>query len=133
VLSKLKIDEIPQLFHVLRGTMSLVGPRPESPEFVNLHPRDYGVILSVRPGITGLSQLAFFHERRMLDPDDPVGHYVSSILPQKVALDRTYANRRTLSLNVRILLWTVATMVTRRQVEVHGDTGRMKTRRAGDP
>ena len=129
LLSTLKIDEIPQLFHVLRGTMSLVGPRPEVAEFVSLHPEDYRVILSVPPGITGLSQVAFFDERRILDPNDPVGHYVSGILPQKVALDRMYANRRTLAFNLRILFWTAAAVLTRRQVSVDRDTGRMSIRK----
>jgi lipopolysaccharide/colanic/teichoic acid biosynthesis glycosyltransferase len=129
LLTKLKIDEIPQLVHVLGGSMSLVGPRPEAAEFVALHPRDYGEILSVRPGITGLSQIAFVDERRILDPADPVEHYVSRILPQKMALDRMYARQRSLSLNLRILLWTTAAVVMRCQVAVHRDTGKMNLRK----
>jgi lipopolysaccharide/colanic/teichoic acid biosynthesis glycosyltransferase len=129
LLSKLKIDEVPQLCHVLRGKMSLVGPRPECAEFVRLHPQDYAEILAVRPGITGLSQIAFVDERRILDPDDPVGHYISRILPQKVALDRMYANQRTLSFNMRILFWTAVTLLIRRPVAVHRDSGKMNIRR----
>jgi lipopolysaccharide/colanic/teichoic acid biosynthesis glycosyltransferase len=129
LLSRLKIDEIPQLFHVLRGEMSLVGPRPEVAEFVSLHAEDYAEILAVRPGITGLSQIAFADERRILDPDDPVTHYVSRILPQKVALDRMYANRRSFSFNLCILFWTAATVLVRRQVAVHRDSGKMNLRR----
>jgi lipopolysaccharide/colanic/teichoic acid biosynthesis glycosyltransferase len=129
VLTRLKIDEIPQLLHVLRGTMSLVGPRPEAVEFVGLHLRDYAEILSVRPGITGLSQIAFVDERRILDPADPVAHYVSRILPQKVALDRMYARRRSVSFNLHILFWTIAAVVMRRQVAVHRDTGKMNLRK----
>jgi lipopolysaccharide/colanic/teichoic acid biosynthesis glycosyltransferase len=129
LLSTLKIDEIPQLWHVLRGSMSLVGPRPEVAEFVGLHPEDYAEILSVRPGITGLSQIAFVDERRILDPADPVGHYVSRILPQKVALDRMYANRRSLAFNLRILFWTAATLLVGFDVAVHRDTGKMNIRR----
>jgi lipopolysaccharide/colanic/teichoic acid biosynthesis glycosyltransferase len=125
MLATLKIDEIPQLWHVLCGSMSLVGPRPETAEFVCLHPEEYAEILSVRPGITGLSQIVFVDERRILDPADPVGHYVSRILPQKVALDRVYARRRTLFFNVRILFWTAATLLLRCQVVVHRDTGKM--------
>jgi lipopolysaccharide/colanic/teichoic acid biosynthesis glycosyltransferase len=125
LLSRLKIDEIPQLWHVLRGEMSLVGPRPEVAEFVALHARDYGEIVSVRPGITGLSQIAFVDERRILDRDDPVGHYLGRILPQKVALDRVYAKRRSLWFNLRILFWTAVTVLLRRQVAVHRDSGRM--------
>ena len=128
-LTRLKIDEIPQLLHVLRGTMSLVGPRPESAAFVNLRPQDYAVILSVPPGITGLSQIAFVDECRILDPDDPVEHYVSRILPQKIALDRVYASRRSLSYNLRILFWTTASVLMRCQVAVHRDTGEMNLRK----
>jgi lipopolysaccharide/colanic/teichoic acid biosynthesis glycosyltransferase len=129
LLTRLKIDEIPQLLHVLRGTMSLVGPRPEAAEFVSLHRQDYAEILSVRPGITGLSQIAFVDERRILDPADPVRHYVSRILPQKVALDRMYTRRRSVAFNLRILLWTTAAVVMRRQVAVHRDTGKMNLRK----
>jgi lipopolysaccharide/colanic/teichoic acid biosynthesis glycosyltransferase len=133
LLTKLKIDEIPQLLHVLRGTMSLVGPRPESAEFVNLRPHDYAVILSVPPGITGLSQIAFVDECRILDPEDPVKHYVTRILPQKVALDTMYARRRSLAFNMRILFWTIASVLMRCQVAVHRETGKMNLRKRGDP
>lgn len=129
LLTKLKIDEIPQLVHVLRGTMSLVGPRPEAVQFVALHPREYGEILSVPPGITGLPQLAFVDERRILDPAHPVEHYVTRILPQKIALDRMYASRRSLSFNLRILFWTTAAVVMRRQVAVHRGTAKMHVRK----
>ena len=128
-LAKLKIDEIPQLLHVLRGTMSLVGPRPEVAEFVGLHRDSYEEILSVRPGITGLSQIAFAEECRILDPDDPVGHYVNRILPQKVGLDELYVSRRSVAFNLRILLWTAVAVVLRRPVAVHRDTGRMNLRK----
>jgi lipopolysaccharide/colanic/teichoic acid biosynthesis glycosyltransferase len=128
-LAKLKIDEIPQLLHVLRGSMSLVGPRPEVAEFVGLHPEAYGEILSVRPGITGLSQIAFAEECRILDPDDPVEHYVSRILPQKVCLDRLYVRRRSVGFNLKILYWTAIAVVMRRPVAVHRETGRMNLRK----
>jgi lipopolysaccharide/colanic/teichoic acid biosynthesis glycosyltransferase len=129
VLAKLKLDEIPQLWHVLTGDMSLVGPRPESPEFVELHRRDYATILGVRPGITGLSQIAFAEESRILDGENPVHHYVGAILPQKVGLDVMYAQERSFWLNVRILFWTAAAVVMRRQVAVHRDSGRMNLRK----
>ena len=129
LLAKLKLDELPQLWHVLTGDMSLVGPRPESPEFVDLHRREYATILGVRPGITGLSQVAFAEESRILDEENPVNHYVGAILPQKVALDVMYARKRTFWLNVRILFWTAAAVVMRRQVAVHRDTGKMNLRK----
>jgi lipopolysaccharide/colanic/teichoic acid biosynthesis glycosyltransferase len=129
LLARLKLDELPQLWHVLTGDMSLVGPRPESPEFVALHDREYATILSVRPGVTGLSQIAFAEESRILDDSQPVDHYVGAILPQKVALDVMYARERSCWLNVRILFWTAAAVVMRRQVAVHRETGQMNLRK----
>ncbi len=128
-LAKFKLDEVPQLWHVIRGEMSLVGPRPEDPSFVERHGSAYDHILSVRPGITGLSQLAFAEESRILDDDDPLGHYVDRLLPQKVNLDRLYASQRTLLLDIKILTWTVAAVILRRQVAVHRGTGRMNLRK----
>ena len=69
-LARTKLDELPQLWHVLRGEMSLVGPRPESPSFVARFPAEYDVILRVRPGLTGYTQLAFAREASILDPND---------------------------------------------------------------
>lgn len=128
-LAKLKIDEIPQLWNVLKGEMSLVGPRPEDRQFVELHEAIYRTILSVRPGITGLSQIAFAEESRILDDDDPLNHYVARILPQKVLLDEMYAEGRTFWLDVRILFWTTAAVIMRRQVAVHRESGKMNLRR----
>jgi lipopolysaccharide/colanic/teichoic acid biosynthesis glycosyltransferase len=128
-LAKFKLDEVPQLWHVVKGEMSLVGPRPEDPSFVERHGSAYDHILSVRPGITGLSQLAFAEESSILDDDDPLGHYVDRLLPQKVNLDRLYASQRTLLLDIKILTWTVAAVILRRQVAVHRGTGRMNLRK----
>ena len=129
VLSRTKLDELPQLWNVLRGQMSLVGPRPESPEFVALHPEGYEEILAVRPGITGLSQLAFTREAEILDPDDVVGHYVGAILPQKVRLDLLYARTWTVRSDFRILLWTVLPVIFRMNVAVHRHSGVLTIRR----
>jgi lipopolysaccharide/colanic/teichoic acid biosynthesis glycosyltransferase len=104
------LDELPQLWHVLRGEMSLVGPRPESPSFVALFEEEYEVILQVRPGLTGYTQVAFARESAILDPEDPRGHYLNAVLPQKVALDRLYATRRTFLIDVKILIATALTL-----------------------
>jgi lipopolysaccharide/colanic/teichoic acid biosynthesis glycosyltransferase len=128
-LAKFKFDEIPQLWHILRGEMSLVGPRPETAGFVDRHPADYEQILSVRPGLIGWSQLAFVEESRILDDDDPLEHYVREILPQKVALDVMYARSRTFLLDLRIVLWAVVAVIARRQVAVHRRDGRINLRR----
>jgi lipopolysaccharide/colanic/teichoic acid biosynthesis glycosyltransferase len=107
-LARTKLDELPQLLNVLRGDMSLIGPRPEDPRFVQRHAEAFQAILEVRPGITGLSQLAYRAESRILDPDDPVADYEQRVLPQKLYLDRLYVERGTPLLDLRILAWTIA-------------------------
>ena len=109
--------------------MSLVGPRPEDPSFVEEWADAYDTILEVRPGVTGLSQIAFAKESEILDPEDSVGHYLTSILPQKVRMDQLYARRRSLLMDGRILFWTVAAVLLRRDVAVHRETGRLNMRR----
>ncbi len=123
-LARTKLDELPQLWNVLRGQMSLVGPRPEDPSFVGLHAAEFAVIQSVRPGVTGLSQLAFARESTVLDPDDRVGHYLSGILPQKLAIDQLYASRRSCGMDFRILYWTALAVLLGREVAVHRQTGK---------
>jgi len=133
LIAETKFDEIPQLWNVLRGGMSLVGPRPEDPTFVGLHPEQYAEILRVRPGITGLSQLAFANEAEILAVDDRVNDYVGRILPQKMALDRLYVEGRSLSMDLRILAWTLAAIVLRRDAAVHRGTGRLTLRHPRGP
>lgn len=128
-LARTKLDELPQLWNVLRGDMSLVGPRPEDSEFVAMHGDDYHEILSVRPGITGLCQLAFARETEILDPEDRRGHYVRRILPQKVALDVLYARSRTFGGDLKILAWTILPLILRRDVAVRREDGVLSLRR----
>ena len=127
-LARSKLDEVPQLWNVFRGEMSLVGPRPEDPAFVGMHPTAYAAILEVKPGVTGLSQLAFFREGELLDAGDRTGDYVSRILPEKLRLDALYAERHSLTTDLRILAWTVAAVVFRRDVAVNRSTGRLSVR-----
>src|SRR5919199_4146563 len=129
MLVRLRLDELPQFWHVLRGEMSLIGPRPEDPDFVARRPQDYEEILQVRPGITGLSQLAFAEERVILPPDDPISYYVARLLPQKCAIDRLYARQASLATDLRIVAWTLIALVLRRPVAVHRGTGRLSVRR----
>jgi lipopolysaccharide/colanic/teichoic acid biosynthesis glycosyltransferase len=128
-LARTKLDELPQLLNVLKGQMSLVGPRPEDPEFVHLRREDFERILSVRPGITGLSQLAFARESELLDPARRVDDYLERFLPQKIALDQVYVARRTLALDVKILAWTAAAVIFRKDVAVNRKTASLTVRR----
>lgn len=134
ILAKSKLDELPQLLNVVRGEMSIVGPRPEDELFVGVAPADFTPILSVRPGITGLSQLAFACESEILDrATDPHEIYVNRLLPQKIALDRLYAEERTLGMDLRILFWTAVAVVMRGQVAVYRESGRLGRRRRPGP
>jgi lipopolysaccharide/colanic/teichoic acid biosynthesis glycosyltransferase len=128
-MASTRIDELPQLWNVLCGQMSLVGPRPEDPRFVALHPDGYARILRVRPGITGWSQLAFADERRILGPTDPLDRYVERILPAQVHLDCRYAESARLRHDLAVLLWTAVVLVTRIEVAVDRRTGRLGRRR----
>ncbi len=127
-LAKSKLDELPQLFNVVCGQMSLVGPRPEDARFVVRHPQAFARILTVRPGITGLSQLAFAAEASILDPRDRVQHYEDRILPQKLELDTLYVTQWTPLLDVRILWWTFLSTVMRLPVSVDRTSGRLALR-----
>lgn len=129
ILTRTRIDELPQLWDVLCGRMSIVGPRPEDPGFVALHPRDYARILGVRPGITGLSQLAYAAESHIINDRDPVEDYITRILPQKLRLDTLYAGRSNILLDISIIRWTFVTVVLRRPVAVNRTTAKMNVRR----
>jgi lipopolysaccharide/colanic/teichoic acid biosynthesis glycosyltransferase len=130
LLAKYKFDELPQLWHVLVGEMSIVGPRPETREFVERHAAAYdGTILRVRPGIVGLSQIAFANESAILEPSDPVRHYLERILPQKIELDSLYARQLSIREDLAILFWGAVTVLLRRPVAVNRQTGSMNLRR----
>jgi len=128
VLVKLKLDELPQLWNVIRGEMSLVGPRPEDHAFVELHRDRYERILTVRPGITGLCQVAFANESRILDSTNLISYYTERLLPQKVAVDEFYASTRSVRMDLAILLWTAVAVVARADVAVNRATGALTRR-----
>jgi lipopolysaccharide/colanic/teichoic acid biosynthesis glycosyltransferase len=128
-LAATKLDELPQLWNVLKGEMSLVGPRPEDAEFVAMHKPEYEIILAARPGITGLSQLAFAREAAILDSQDRVAGYVDRLLPAKVQIDLFYVQRRDLAMDIRILAWTALAVLLRLDVAVHRQSGRLSLRR----
>lgn len=133
VLVRTRIDELPQLWHVLKGEMSLVGPRPEDPRFVQLRASDFEDILGVKPGMTGLSQLAFADEANILEAEDPTSDYVRRVMPQKVALDRLYALNHTIGMDLRILCWTTTVIASRSCVAVDRRTGKLGRRRRPSP
>lgn len=110
LLRQTKLDELPQLWDVLRGAMSLVGPRPELPRYVELYPVDLRErVLSVRPGITDPASLAFSHEADLLAAaTDPEREYREVILPAKLKLSADYAARANLATDLQLVFATLA-------------------------
>jgi lipopolysaccharide/colanic/teichoic acid biosynthesis glycosyltransferase len=115
VLRRTKLDELPQLWDVLRGAMSLVGPRPEVPKYVALYPQEMRqLLLSVRPGITDLASLQYRDESAVLAAAaDPERAYVEQVLPAKLALSACYVREATLIGDLRLIWATLATLVSR--------------------
>ena len=104
VLRRFKLDELPQLWNVLLGEMSFVGPRPEVPEYVDLRDARWREALSVRPGVTAPASLAFLGEEQMLArASDPVRLYRESILPAKLELNVQYARNRSFAGDLRVI------------------------------
>ena len=102
-----KINELPQLWNVLVGEMSLVGPRPEEPSLAQTWPLEVRAeVLSVRPGITSPASVLFRDEEKMLSVDRLMDTYLSDILPSKLRLDQLYVRHHSLLLDLDVLLWT---------------------------
>jgi len=113
-LRQTKFDEVPQLVNVLRGDMSLVGPRPEHPDFVKHYSEEQRRVLSVRPGLTSPAALAYIREEEMLADADPVAQYVTTIMPRKLALDLDYIRDATFPGDLKIIGRTLARVIVRR-------------------
>ncbi len=113
-LRSTKIDELPQLINVLKGEMSLVGPRPEVPRYVEIFRDDYSEILRVRPGITDLASLKYRDESRFLGcaatADDV---YLTAILPDKIRLAKEYVRRASFSFDLSLVFQTILRMRAR--------------------
>jgi lipopolysaccharide/colanic/teichoic acid biosynthesis glycosyltransferase len=108
VLRRFKLDELPQLWNVLVGDMSLVGPRPEVPRYVQRFPEAYARILGVRPGITDFAAIAYRDEESILAASsDPEATYVEVVLPAKIALYHRYLAERSLLTDLRLLARTL--------------------------
>lgn len=120
-LRRYKLDELPQLINVLRGDMSLVGPRPEVPQYVAMYSPEEQAILSVRPGITDWASLWNSDEGSWLaGAQDPERVYLEVIRPTKLRLQLKYVRERSFAVDLRILWATLITLVSRRPLTVDG-------------
>ncbi len=112
-LRRTKVDEVPQLWNVIRGDMSLVGPRPEHPDYVRLYTPEQRRVLTVRPGITSTTSLTFHDEERILADHGGPSAYVDVMLPRKLALDLQYVEHHSVAGDLRILGQTFVFAVSR--------------------
>lgn len=114
LLRRTKCDELPQLINVLKGDMSIVGPRPEVKEYVDLFHADYIEILSVKPGITDLASLRFRNESAILGRSrNPESTYITEILPAKIRLSKTYIKKSGWVLDMMLIARTMVSLIGR--------------------
>lgn len=112
VLRKAKLDELPQLWNVLKGDMSFVGPRPEVREYTDLYTPEQRQVLLVRPGITGLASIRYRNENDLLSASaDPNRTYIEEVMPAKLVLDLEYIPRACVSYDIKLILETLVTVV----------------------
>lgn len=110
-LRRYKLDELPQLINVLKGEMSIVGPRPEDPRYVALYTSQQRGVLSVRPGVTSPASLRFRHEESLLRGEDWERVYREEVLPAKLRLELDYLEKRSLGQDLRIIAQTVLALL----------------------
>lgn len=111
-IRKYKLDELPQLFNVLKGDMSLVGPRPEVRKYVELYTDEQRKILSVRPGITDYASIEYVDENTILgQADDADKAYVERILPDKIQYNMKYINHRSVKEYFKIIFLTIWSII----------------------
>jgi len=112
ILRKTKLDELPELFNVLNGDMSIVGPRPEVEKYVNFYSEDFKAILKIRPGLSDYASIKYRDEEATLaSQPDPEAHYLNVILPDKLRLARLYAEGVSFRTDLRIIRDTLKSIV----------------------
>jgi len=111
-LRKTKLDELPQLFNVLKGDMSFVGPRPEVKQWTEVYPEKWKIVHLVKPGITDNASIEFRNEEEILaQSDDPIKTYREEILPRKLDLYIDYVNNQTFLGDLKIILKTIKVVI----------------------
>ncbi len=112
-LRRFKLDELPQLFNVLNGSMSFVGPRPEVRRYVDYYTHEQLKVLSVRPGITDFASLKYYKENELLGKaSDPEKEYIQVIMPEKLALNLEYIKKNSLLKDIVIIVQTIIKIIT---------------------
>lgn len=108
-IRKYKLDELPQLFNVLKGDMSFVGPRPEVRKYVDMYSEKQRRVLSVRPGITDIASMKYRNENDLLaKAENPEQYYIDVIMPDKLALNLNYIDTRNFFRDIKLIFRTIA-------------------------
>jgi lipopolysaccharide/colanic/teichoic acid biosynthesis glycosyltransferase len=111
-LRRYKLDEIPQLWNVLKGDMSFVGPRPEVRKYVNMYNEAQLTVLSVKPGITDYASIIFIKENELLgNASDPEKEYIENIMPEKLRINIKYINENNLFSDIGLIFRTVFSII----------------------
>lgn len=111
-LRRYKLDEIPQLWNVLKGEMSFVGPRPEVRKYVNMYNETQLTVLSVKPGITDYASIIFIKENELLgNANDPEKEYIENIMPEKLRINIKYINENNLFSDIGLIFRTVFSII----------------------
>jgi lipopolysaccharide/colanic/teichoic acid biosynthesis glycosyltransferase len=114
LLRKTKLDELPQLFNVLRGDMSIVGPRPEVKQYTDVYPERWAIVCKVKPGITDIASIEFRNEEEILvRSQNPKKTYEQEILPQKLKLYEQYVNAQSFLGDLKIILKTFYVIISK--------------------
>jgi len=114
VLRKYKLDELPQLFNVLEGTMSLVGPRPEVRKYVDMYTSTQMQVLNVKPGITDLASIQFINENELLaKAEHPEEYYINEIMPAKLRINMEYVHNRAFFKDLLLIFKTLSKIVSK--------------------
>ena len=115
-LRKYKIDEFPQFLNILKGEMSIVGPRPEVRKYVDLYTPEQMRVLTVRPGLTDYASIRYVNENEILAAsDNPEETYIHEIMPDKLALNLQYIEEQSIWVDVKIMFMTLKAIVVRNE------------------
>lgn len=113
ILRKTKLDELPQLFNIVIGEMSFVGPRPEVPRYVEMYSEEQKKVLRVRPGITDIASIEYIDENELLkDAEDPEKMYIEKIMPDKLRLNLEYLSKRSFISDLGMIFKTVMKIIS---------------------
>lgn len=111
-IRRYKLDELPQLLNIIKGDMSVVGPRPEVPKYVAMYNKGQMKVLSVLPGLTDYASIEYLDEQKVLGAaKDPEKAYIAEVMPQKLVLNLKYINERSFFLDIKLIFKTIAKII----------------------